>query len=271
MAEYGHIKISRKAFLAVDEGGDVFWNEKRAFSRWEAWQYMIQAAAWRGHDIALKGGGVIRVQRGETPPLSVRFLMKAWGWGSPKRVLMFLGLLEERHQISNRQRTASGNTYLLVNYDAYQGDGNTDGNTSGNADGTAAETPAETKQKQEEAKEAKSPRKRRASARESWDTWKPKDGHAELATAQGLDLAVQESMFRDHFIGNGKPLHNRDAAFRNWLRRAKSFETNGRTLGKPRTDSRRTDGQAGRDPEGARTRPSKYEHLVKRGPAAAGG
>jgi hypothetical protein len=273
MAEYGHIKVSRKMYLPPEQGGDPFWNERRVFSRYEAWEYMIQAAAYADHTWAVEGGAVVRIRRGETRPLSVRTLMKKWGWKSKKRVTAFVQKLMDLERICVAQRTIQGDTYLLVNYEAYQGGGDSDGDTDGDSGGDSGGYSGgdSTREEGKEGEVKKVPRKRRASARESWDTWRPKDGHAELATAQGLDLAVQESMFRDHFIGNGKPLRNRDAAFRNWLRRAKSFDTNGRTHGKARADSRRTDGQTGRDPEGAGTRPSKYEGLVKRSPVAAGG
>ena len=115
--EYGHVKISRKAY-----DSDPFWLEKREFSRWEAWEWLIQAAAWKEHERALKQSmGVVRIARGETPPLSVRYLGEAWGWGKNK-VSRFLELLGagQMCRIRDSQRTSDGDTYIIVNYDTYQ-------------------------------------------------------------------------------------------------------------------------------------------------------
>lgn len=141
---HGHIKISRKAFLPLEQGGDQWWNEKRVFSNWEAWQYMIQAASWNDRDYALGGDEVLHLVRGETFPLSIRFLMKAWGWGSKKRVSGFLERVQQMDRVRVQQRVQQGSTYLIVNYDHYQ----SSPEEAGTAAGTAAGTPAGTNQKQ---------------------------------------------------------------------------------------------------------------------------
>lgn len=143
----GHVKISRKAFLPLAEGGDLFWNQPRKFSMWEAWQDLIQLAAYRAHPWALRGNRVIEIARGETHPLAVRFLARRWRWGK-NAVLAYLDLLKKRDKIRDGQRTADGDTYVIVKYDTYQStrdrDRDATGDTGGNADGTQTGT----KQKQ---------------------------------------------------------------------------------------------------------------------------
>lgn len=120
--EYGHVKISRKAYAS-----DPFWSEAREFSRWEAWEWMIQAAAWKPYKKVTRRAGVVAIERGETPPLAERFLADTWGWASKNRARRFLEQLQEMGRIRTGQRTAEGTTYHLVNYDTYQGGGVADG------------------------------------------------------------------------------------------------------------------------------------------------
>lgn len=118
--KHGHVKISRKAFRTVEKGGDVLWNKPRVFSEWEAWEYLIAKAAFAPHTRKLRKGGVVKLERGETPPLAVRYLAQRWGW-SRNRVHKFLSLLgTELARIRGHQKTADGDTYLIVNYALYQ-------------------------------------------------------------------------------------------------------------------------------------------------------
>lgn len=118
MSDFGHVKISRKAYKL-----DPYWNEPRQFSRWEAWEWMIQAAAWRSYSKVTKRAGVLQIERGETPPLAERFLADHWGWASKNRARRFLDELEGLGRIRTGQRTAEGTTYHLVNYELYQSNG----------------------------------------------------------------------------------------------------------------------------------------------------
>lgn len=137
--DFGHIKISRKVFRDVEANGCPFWNEKREFSRYEAWVYLIQAAKYQPISWALPSARTVELARGETHPLSIRYLMQAWGWGSKKRVDVFLTLLIQRGQLRTGQRTPIGDTYVLVNYELYQGDGDTSGDSTGDAGGDKKE------------------------------------------------------------------------------------------------------------------------------------
>lgn len=116
MTGFGHIKISRKAYRS-----DPYWLESREFSRWEAWEWLIQSAAWKPYKKASRRAGVLQIERGETPPLAERFLADAWGW-SKGRVRRFLVEILEQGRIRTGQRTADGTTYHLANYTLYQGE-----------------------------------------------------------------------------------------------------------------------------------------------------
>jgi hypothetical protein len=118
--KHGHIKMSRKAYRAIEKGGDLLWNEPRVFSRWEAWEYLIARAAFAPHTRKLRKGGVVKLERGETPPLAVRYLAQRWGW-SRSKVHKFLALLgTDLARIRGQQKTPDGDTYLVINYALYQ-------------------------------------------------------------------------------------------------------------------------------------------------------
>ena len=121
--EYGHVKLSRKFFAS-----DPFWNERRVFSRSEAWVDLIQRAAWKDHT-RLVGGAIIELSRGEILA-SIRFLAEAWNWGE-QRVRTFIALLKKMDRILTQRETQAGTVYLLVNYDTYQG-GNAESDTADN-------------------------------------------------------------------------------------------------------------------------------------------
>jgi hypothetical protein len=124
VADWGHIKISRKAYAK-----DPFWLEPRVFSKWEAWEDCIQMAAWQTTDV-MSGGTVERLERGEILA-SIRFLAQRWHWGI-QHTRTFLKLAQQSARISPQRETQIGTVYLLNNYEAYQVRGfatNTPGNT----------------------------------------------------------------------------------------------------------------------------------------------
>ncbi len=51
------------------------------------------------------------------------------------------------------------------------------------------------------------------------DSWEPSDAHRQLATSRGIDFDVELASFRDYEFAT--PKTDFDAAFRNWLRRAR--------------------------------------------------
>lgn len=132
---YGHVKISRKAYLPQQLGGDPLWNERRVFSRWEAWEYLIKEATYAARTFVIQGAQTVELARGETRPLAVRHLMKEWGWGSKKRVAAFLAWGQGEGRLRVQQRTQAGDTYFVVNYDKYQAGGDSGGDRVGNGSG----------------------------------------------------------------------------------------------------------------------------------------
>ena len=129
--QHGYLKTSRKQFRPTEDGGCPWWNKPRKFSEWEAWVDLIQSAAWSPHQKVV-AGKLVSMERGETPPRSIRYLALRWGW-SMKLVRNFLAMAEEMDRIRARQCTPKGHTYLVVNYDTYQGDGHSQGTEEGTA------------------------------------------------------------------------------------------------------------------------------------------
>lgn len=145
--EYGYVKMSRKAYET-----DPFWSEPRAFSRWEAWEDLIQMAAWRDHRRVV-GMAVLDVRRGEVLA-SLRFLATRWKW-SKNKVAAFLDLLHEMGRIKGQRETQAGTVYLLVNYDRYQSGGTDDGTQNGTAEGREGDSEGTAKGQREGSKEEK--------------------------------------------------------------------------------------------------------------------
>lgn len=123
---YGHVKISRKAYAE-----DPFWNEPRKFSRWEAWEDLIQMAAYKPY-VRVSAKGAVALERGELV-VSIRFLAQRWQWGV-QAVRGHLQRLDNVGRISTQRETQVGTVYLLVNYDAYQ--------SANTPDDTPTNTPA---------------------------------------------------------------------------------------------------------------------------------
>ena len=95
------IPISRKLF------NNFLWEEKREFSRAEAWIDLLQLARFEANSTKeIINGRVIEYERGERP-LSLRLLADRWKW-SKNRVDKFLDLLVSERMIT--KRTAQGTT-----------------------------------------------------------------------------------------------------------------------------------------------------------------
>lgn len=127
---YGHIKVSRKLF----DGGDLFWDERRTFSRFEAWVDLIQRAAW--HDVPYSTKrGLDLLHRGEFVA-SLRYLSRRWNWG--KNVVdRYFKACEKAGRIVGQRPGQHGRVYLIVNYDHYQSKNAVDGTVVGTVNGTA--------------------------------------------------------------------------------------------------------------------------------------
>jgi hypothetical protein len=116
--QYGHIKMSRRAYDT-----DPLWLKRREYSEWEAWEDIIQYAAWRTYK-RLVGATIVELHRGEFLG-SIRFLAQRWMW-TDKRVRWFLNkTIADRIRVM--RESEKGHIYLIVNYDAYQTQGHTRG------------------------------------------------------------------------------------------------------------------------------------------------
>jgi hypothetical protein len=119
------IPISRKLFK------HAFWDQKRAYSRFEAWLDLLVSARFdAGEARLLIGGIVVRWQRGELIA-SVRFLGNRWGWSKTK-VERFLTMLKSENMI--KSRTADGTLQTIIsicNYATYNPINKTAGQPSG--------------------------------------------------------------------------------------------------------------------------------------------
>lgn len=245
MAEYGHLKISRKAYAPLAAGGDPFWNERRVFSRWEAWEYLLQSAAYADHRRVVSRHPVT-IPRGHTPPLALSFLCEAWGWGS-KRVRNFLDLLVEMDRIRAVAGARTGTVYLVLNYDYYQSGGSDKGTDedvygarTGQDQGTDGATKRSSKAiKQENALSGDAAKPSGGSrSRQIPDDWSPTEAHREMAVRLSVDCDEEAEKFRDHWLAKGEAKKDWDAAFRNWLRNAHSFGARaGAVVGPPTLDA----------------------------------
>lgn len=131
IAAAGHIKLARKAFDA--DQGDPFWHEHRVFSRWEAWVYVLQLAAFSARRYQTKHGPV-DLERGEFVA-SLRTLAAHFKWNL-KSVRTWVATCQKGARMKAQRETPAGTVYLIVNYDAYQSAGHSKGTAEGTAEGT---------------------------------------------------------------------------------------------------------------------------------------
>lgn len=235
----GYLRIPRSAYQS-----DPLWLEKRVFSRWEAWEWLLQAASFKARDWALKQSmRTVRLERGETPPLSTRYLAGVWGWDK-MRVVRFLKMLgdEGMNKIRYSKRDSDGDTYLIVNYDSYE----TSRDTSRYTERDRSETDArQIRDTIEEGKQVTTSlptgeRNTRTRTRETGNrpskrcpaAWQPNDAHRQLALTLGVDLVAELEVFRDYTFATART--DWDATLRNWLRNAaaRHARTNGNGNGK---------------------------------------
>lgn len=224
--EHGYFKLSRKGFRDIEAGGCPLWNEKRELSRWEAWIYLIQAASHTAHEYTPRGVRPLALVRGETRPLSIRYLMQVWGWGSKKRVSAFLEQLITWDRIRVQQRTPNGDTYVVVNYDTYQDGGDSSGDRDGDSSGDKGEVRRKENEVKKEGKPARARREKKTEVPLPAE-WAPNDQHRTKAAELGLDVEWEAEQFRDRHTALGSLFVDWDAAFRTWLRNAPKFNRGG--------------------------------------------
>lgn len=106
----GWIKLHRKV------KDHPFFQEKRQFSKFEAWLDLLMKANHQDNKVLL-GNEIIEVKRGSFITSELK-LMRAWGW-SKSKVRAFLTLLEVEQMIvkeSDNKKT----TITICNYNVYQ-------------------------------------------------------------------------------------------------------------------------------------------------------
>lgn len=225
----GYVKIPRHAYES-----DPFWLEKRVFSRWEAWEWLVQAASWKDRDWCSGGSTrAIRLERGETPPLSARYLGTVWGWDK-MRVIRFMKSLgvTGMNKMRDSKRYSSGDTYIIVDYDTYSGSRDTERDTERDSSETAVRQVRDTQEERKESNTSLPTVERnthtRTRAREGTPKsraskrcpaeWAPKDDHRRLALSLGVDLTSSMEVMRDYTFATARS--DWDATARNWIRKA---------------------------------------------------
>ena len=106
----GYIKL----FRSIED--NWMWNEKRKFSKAEAFIYMLLAANHKERKVTI-GNEMLTVKRGAFIT-SQRKLLTAWGWGTAK-VRAFLDVLKKDGMIqlqTDRMKTVIS----IINYETYQ-------------------------------------------------------------------------------------------------------------------------------------------------------
>ena len=231
MAEHGYYAVSRKAHLPVSHGGDVLWNEKRSFSRWEAWQYMFAAAAYEDNTREEVGGELFVLQRGETRPLSIRYLATAWGW-TEKKVRGFIAWLEKDGRASVSRRSEKGHSYIIVNYGVYQPQGHSKGTARAQQGHKVEEVKEITTYSSDEsdASESKTPKRKRneytPEFEEAWDLYPPRPGDSKMEAFKAWSARIREGVKAADMLAGTEQYHRYVAANRTeprYIKRAATF------------------------------------------------
>lgn len=108
----GYIILLRKFF------DSDLWNERREFSRAEAWLDLLEMARWQEDEKQFEiKGRLVTVGRGQIAT-SFEHLARKWGWGK-QRVRTFIRALRLRHAINTESVTVS-TRITINNYCEYQ-------------------------------------------------------------------------------------------------------------------------------------------------------
>jgi hypothetical protein len=110
--------MSERGVFAVDRGiwAHYLLGSKDAFSRREAWLWLVSEAAWKPHRRRL-AGRTLELQRGQLAA-SLRFVAEKWSWAEP-RVRRFLRQIQSEGMID--VTTDAGVTVITIcKYSKYQ-------------------------------------------------------------------------------------------------------------------------------------------------------
>lgn len=207
-----------------------------AFSRWQAWAWIIEAASFKPTKVAV-GGKWVALERGQFSH-SFRFMAKAWRWDEAK-VRRFIRRAEKENMI--RCVTDAGQCVITVcNYDKYQtvervADAAPDAPPTQQRRTADANKNEVNQGKEEEEKEdppvtplAKPNRQEPRGARLP-DTWLPPDWTDDFASKAGLPLDAvnaEADKFRDYWLaapGARGRKADWDATWRGWIRKAAEY------------------------------------------------
>jgi hypothetical protein len=225
MSDDGVFTIHRGAFKHPMFDGE-------AYTRRDAWFWLIGHAAWKATKTRV-GGKIIALERGQCA-YSERFLAEKWQW-SKSKVHRFLSRLKTEAMIELKADHET-NQITICNYDTYQFGGTTDRTESEPASGPEVD---QQRTKEEELKKVrtkdhihsgdenvsreKSSRKAKPSKVPLPSDWTPPARAREIATELSIDVADQESRFRDYLASNGVQYVDYDSAFCNFVRNAPKF------------------------------------------------
>jgi hypothetical protein len=134
--------VSERGFFAVDRGiwDHPMFASRGAFSKREAWLWLISEAAWKPHRRRI-AGVMVELVRGQVSH-SLRHLAECWGW-SVKRVRGFLSALEEDAMIATSSGT--GVTVITIcKYNEYQRVSRPKGTATDTQGDTSPPTPSHT-------------------------------------------------------------------------------------------------------------------------------
>ncbi len=138
----GYIKIYRSC------RNNSLWLEK-PFSRWQAFEYLLLAAAYEPIDALIKNQ-IVHIERGQLIR-AVKTLANDWGW-SVKKVINFLKLLESA-KMAISKGTHEGTLITIENWALYQCEGQAEGQAKGLPKGKTRERQGRDKGDVEEVKE----------------------------------------------------------------------------------------------------------------------
>lgn len=226
---------------------------REAFSRRDAWVWLIEQASFASKSVSI-GGKTVHLQRGQLSS-SLRYMAKAWGWDEAK-VRRFLSRAKSENMID--AATDAGQTVITIcNYDRYQSfDKQTD--APGDAETTQERRGADAKYKEgkkgkEDTSEAKASSVAHPTREKALSSRLPINFEPVLTPdAQSLVDSWPPGMFeremaqwRDHHTAKGTTAKDWQASLRTWLRRADEYraERNGRqlqpanALGRSRSDA----------------------------------
>jgi hypothetical protein len=112
--------MTKQGFIMLHRTIQKHWiyEEKRKFSKYEAWLDMLMMVNYKDNKI-LQDGKLVEVKRGERIT-SIRQLMERWEWSNTK-VVNFLNLLSQDEMISYEITPKKKTLIKILKYHEYQG------------------------------------------------------------------------------------------------------------------------------------------------------